>query len=125
MGQLPKFCVQPGPPFNVTGVDYAGPLLIKDGKGRGGKISKCFIGHFICFKCFIGHFICFAIKVVHSELISDLTKEAFIMVYRQFVPRPGFPACVRSDNDTKLIVAYSGLRHLEEFLKQNKQNIRY
>lgn len=113
MGQLPKFRVQPASPFNTTGVDYAGPLLIKDRKGRGGKISKCYIGLFICF----------ATKAVHLELISDLTKDAFVMAFRRFVARRGMPARVLSDNGSNFIGAYSELKHLGEFLKQSKQNI--
>ncbi|XP_030757752.1 uncharacterized protein LOC115883522 [Sitophilus oryzae] len=43
MGDLPKRRVTPSPPFYVTGVDYAGPFLIKDRQGRGCRTQKAYI----------------------------------------------------------------------------------
>ncbi|XP_045535467.1 uncharacterized protein LOC106721755 [Papilio machaon] len=40
MGQLPAMRVTPQRPFLNTGVDYAGPVLIKTSKGRGNKSTK-------------------------------------------------------------------------------------
>ncbi|XP_071052868.1 uncharacterized protein [Onthophagus taurus] len=48
MGDLPSQRVTPAPPFSTTGVDYAGPFLLKDRKGRGSKTSKCYICLFHC-----------------------------------------------------------------------------
>lgn len=49
MGHLPSARVTTTFLFETTGVDYAGPFQIKDRKGRGCKISKCYICLFICF----------------------------------------------------------------------------
>jgi len=81
-------------PFYVTGVDYAGPFLIKDRKSRESKANKCYI-------CL---FICFAVKAIHLELISDMTTEAFIAA-RRFLSRRGKPAHIYSDNSSDFVDA--------------------
>lgn len=43
MGNLPHQRVTPARPFLRTGVDYAGPILIRTGKGRGYRAHKGFI----------------------------------------------------------------------------------
>nr|CAH7737234.1 unnamed protein product [Callosobruchus chinensis] len=49
MGNLPKARFDGQYPFEITGIDYGGPLLIKDKKGRGAKLTKCYICLFVCF----------------------------------------------------------------------------
>ena len=68
MGLLPITRVKPSPPFAVTGIDYAGPLLIRRGHARKPTLLKSYAGLFIC--C--------TTKAVHIELVSDLTSEAFL-----------------------------------------------
>lgn len=43
MSNLPKSRVTPSLPFSEVGVDYAGPLYIKDPKGRGYKKINCYL----------------------------------------------------------------------------------
>ncbi|XP_071580238.1 uncharacterized protein [Temnothorax nylanderi] len=113
MGELPKFRVTLTAPFHATGVDYAGPFLIKDRKGRGSKTSKAFV-------CL---FICFATKAVHLELVSDLTSEAFIAALRRFSSRRGKPAHIYSDNGTNFVGANRELKSLAQFLTDEAKNI--
>ena len=49
MSNLPVSRTMPNPPFHSCGVDYAGPLFIKDRKGRGCKTTKVYICLFVCF----------------------------------------------------------------------------
>lgn len=49
MCHLPESRVTASSPFYKFGVDYAGPFIIKDRKGRGSKVSKYYISVFICF----------------------------------------------------------------------------
>lgn len=58
MGNLPAARLKADFPFSTSGVDYAGPFLIKDKKGRGHKSSKVWM-------CL---FVCFATRAVHLEL---------------------------------------------------------
>jgi len=106
MGDLPKARVSVSMPFHVTGVDYAGPFIIKDKKGRGSKTSKCYI-------CL---FICFAIKAIHLELVSDMTTESFIAALRRFSSRRGKPAHIYSDNGSNFVGANRELNELGNFL---------
>lgn len=113
MGNLPASRLQPAPPFFTTGVDYAGPFLIKDKRGRGCKLSKAYI-------CL---FICFCTKAVHLELVTDLTTECFILALRRFVSRRGVPKSIYSDNGRTFVGARSELNELGEFLRQNSSDI--
>ncbi|EZA51179.1 hypothetical protein X777_10265 [Ooceraea biroi] len=79
--------------FEIAGIDYAGPFQIKDHRGRGCKVSKCYI-------CL---FICFTPKAMHIELVSDLTSETFVVILRRFVSRRGRPTRIYSDNGTNFV----------------------
>lgn len=100
-------------PFHVTGVDYAGPFMTKDRKGRGCKLSKCYVSLFICF----------ATKAVHLELISDMTAEAFVAALRRFVSRRRKPAHIYSDNGTNFVGANRELKKLAQFLISEQVHI--
>lgn len=109
MGDLPASRLVPGQIFDVVGVDYAGPLNIRNHKGRGSRTSKCYI-------CL---FVCFTTKAIHIELVSSLTTGAFVLTLRRFVARRGLPSHVYSDNGTCFIGAKNELRELGMFLKNN------
>ncbi|XP_061728105.1 uncharacterized protein LOC133533163 isoform X1 [Cydia pomonella] len=81
MGNLPKERLHLEYPFLETGTDYAGPILIADRKGRGCRLIKAYI-------CI---FVCLASKALHLELVSDLTKEAFMAALNRFIGRRGKP----------------------------------
>lgn len=109
MGHLPEARVRPSPPFFNSGIDYAGPFSIKDRKGRGCKVTKCYI-------CL---FICFSTRALHLEVVSNLTTEAFLACFRRFVSRRGRPHQVFSDNGSNLVGARNELRNLGQFLQSN------
>lgn len=114
MGMLPKNRVQPMPPFHVTGIDYAGPFILKDRQGRGARLSKCYVSLFICFTT----------KAIHLELVSDLTKDSFIAAFRRFVSRRGKPAHVYSDNGTNFVGANAELKQLKIFLMNEEKSLK-
>ncbi|XP_066259642.1 uncharacterized protein [Euwallacea similis] len=66
--------------FSVEGVDYTGPLHIRDKKGRGSRLSKCYVSVFICF----------ATKALHLELVSDFSNDlvTFIRIMAQISSVP-------------------------------------
>ncbi|KAH0816655.1 hypothetical protein GEV33_006136 [Tenebrio molitor] len=47
MGNLPKSRVEPTRPFSISGVDYAGPIYIKECRGRKNLANKGISWHFI------------------------------------------------------------------------------
>lgn len=93
MGQLPAARTNLEFPFLHTGVDYAGPILIADRRGRGCKLVKSYI-------CI---FVCHAVKAVHLELVPDMTKEAYIAALNRFIARRGKPKVITSDNGTTFV----------------------
>lgn len=110
MGDLPTDRTHLEYPFLNTGVDYAGPVLIANRRGRGCKLIKSYICVFVCF----------AVKAVHLELVSDLTKEAFLAAFSRFISRRGKPQRVYSDNGTTFVGAFN---ELSRFLKVSSSNI--
>ena len=50
LGQLPADRLRPGPVFDRTGVDYAGPFLVKSGPVRKPIIRKAYTAVFVCFQ---------------------------------------------------------------------------
>lgn len=93
--------------FHNVGIDYAGPIMIKDRKTRGARY----------FKSYICLFVCLVTRAVHLELVTDLSTEAFIATLRRFVSRRGKPNTISSDNATNFVGASNELRELNQFLK--------
>ncbi|XP_022824611.1 uncharacterized protein LOC111355114 [Spodoptera litura] len=102
MGNLPEQRLHLEFPFLDSGVDYAGPIMIADRKGRGCRLVKCFICVFVCL----------ATRAVHLELVSDLTKEAFLAAMNRFIARRGKPRNIFSDNGTTFVGAFNELANL-------------
>ncbi|XP_022827330.1 uncharacterized protein LOC111357037 isoform X1 [Spodoptera litura] len=102
MGNLPKQRLHLEFPFLDTGIDYAGPVMIADRKGRGCRLIKCFICVFVCL----------ATRAIHLELVSDLTKEAFLAALNRFIARRGKPRNIFSDNGTTFVGAFNELAKL-------------
>jgi hypothetical protein len=100
MDQLPSSRVTPSRPFSRTGLDYAGRILCRTTSGRGHK----------SFKAYIVLFVWMATKVIHLEVVSDLTSSAFLAAYRRFVSRRGLCAELFSDNGTTFVGADAELR---------------
>lgn len=94
MGVLPRQRVQSSRPFLVTGVDFAGPIVIRSGIRRvSGK------------KAWIAVFVCFSTRAIHLEAVEDLTSGAFIAALRRLMARRGKCTKVYSDNGTNFIGA--------------------
>lgn len=102
MGQLPAVRINPHRAFLNSGVDYAGPILIRTSKGRGHQAAK----GYICL------FICMSTRAIHLEAVTDLTTEAFIAAYRRFVARRGRCLHLWSDNGTNFVGAAKELKTL-------------
>ena len=85
---LPAFRVKEAPAFTYTGVDYAGPLLIKSINGSGES------------KVWICLYTCCIVRAIHLEVVPDLTAQSFIRCFKRFSARRGFPTRMISDNGT-------------------------
>lgn len=98
MASLPKDRVQCSRPFTVTGVDFAGPIIIKSGVRRVSTI-----------KTWIALFICLSTRALHLVIVEDLTSSAFIACLRRFMSRRGKCSKILSDNGTNFIGAQKEL----------------
>ena len=93
MSNLPEACPAINqPPFTNTGIDYFGPLTVKQGRRtrstdgtskRYGAISTCL-----------------STRAVHIELVGNLSTDNFILALYRFISRRGYPMNIFSDNGT-------------------------
>lgn len=112
MGQLPKERVTPDAVFNNVGLDYAGPVYLKQGSVRKPVVVKAYVCVFVSLST----------KAVHIEAVSDLTSEAFIACLKRFISRRGKPTLLWSDHGTNFVGAKRILKELYEFLKESQTN---
>ena len=83
-GPLAKIKVNESPAFTNTGLDYFGPLYVKNGTVRS-KVGECI-------------FTCIAVRAIHLELVEDIAAAQFLACLRRFVARRGNPDKIISDN---------------------------
>ena len=110
MGQLPPARVNPDYVFYNTGLDYAGPYLLKEG----------YIRRPITIKCWMAVFVCFCTKAVHLELVKDATAESLVACLGRFCSRRGLPHTIHSDNGSTMVGAKNELSNLYEVLTAKK-----
>jgi hypothetical protein len=105
---LPADRVTASRPFQVTGIDFAGPLYVK-----GKPVLK---------GCYIALFICAKIRAVHLEFCSDLTTDTFLLAFQRFIGRRGIPHTIYTDNAQTLHAANRELAGLWEALSATKSH---
>lgn len=107
MAPLPEARIAPSePPFTHVGVDYFGPLYVKQGRSE--------VKRYGCL------FTCLTMRAVHIEVAHTLEADSFICVYQRFVCRRGKPRRIYSDNGTNFTGAERELREALERLDQTK-----
>ncbi|GBN55816.1 hypothetical protein AVEN_30981-1 [Araneus ventricosus] len=79
---LPADRVTPCIPFSTTGIDFAGPLYVRNSKSLD--------------TAYIALFTCSITRALHIELVSDLTTDKFLMALQ----RRGLPHIIYTDNAT-------------------------
>ncbi|CAB4034964.1 RNA-directed DNA polymerase from mobile element jockey [Paramuricea clavata] len=74
--------------FSRVGVDYAGPLFVKNIYSKDSKMYKAYIVLYTCASS----------RAVYLDLAVDATSETFIRSFKRFMSRRGIPATMISDN---------------------------
>ena len=85
---LPEYRVSTEYCSETTGVDFAGPVFVKEIFKSDGTLNKSYI-------CL---FTCAASRSIHLELCPDLETETFIRAFKRFSSRRGTPLRLISDN---------------------------
>ncbi|OXA44276.1 hypothetical protein Fcan01_20417 [Folsomia candida] len=80
---LPEDRVKTAQAFQITGVDLAGPIILRNQT-----------------KCWMVLFTCAVYRCVHLELVTSLSTEDFLMALWRFISRRGRPTKIYSDNGT-------------------------
>ena len=83
---LPECRVKEAPAFSYTGVDFAGPLVI--------RISRSSQSN----KVWMAVFTCYITRAVHLDAVPDQSTPAFMRCLKRFVARRGLPRRFISDN---------------------------
>ena len=83
---LPECRVTESPAFSYTGVDFAGPLIIRSAQSS--KSNKAWIALFTCY----------VTRAVHLDTVQDQSTLTFIRCLKRFIARRGLPRCFISDN---------------------------
>lgn len=107
---LPRDRVERALPFEVTGIDFAGPLLVNDR----GTVRKSYITLFTCG----------VTRAVHLELVGDLSGRSFLLAFRRFLSRRGVPQVIYSDNALTFKKANKELKNLWSVIR-NEEVLNY
>ena len=100
--------------FNITGVDFAGPLYFKPVASKKNRRQAASsepsteeapieedddprITTHHC-KCYVCLFTCAVTRAVHLELVPDLSARSFLLAFRRFAARRGPVSVMYSDN---------------------------
>lgn len=107
MGDLPPNRFNTTRPFYNCGIDYLGPISVKEGFKRSRRT----------FKTYVALFVCFATKAIHLELVGDLTTDCFLNALKRFISRRGIVKNIYSDNAANFVGAQRELSSLAELFK--------
>lgn len=91
LAPLPNSRISEAPPFTHVGLDYFGPLFIKEDQTTR-KVWVCL-------------FTCMVTRAVHLEMVPDMSTVAFLNCFRRFIACKGTPCEVICDNATQFKLA--------------------
>ena len=86
ISDLPNFRTDAAPAFHNIGIDFAGPLYVKDREQNSSR------------KTYIVLFSCLVSRALHLEVVPDQSVESFLLALRRFIARRGIPKLILSDN---------------------------
>ena len=92
-GALPKFRVEPSRPFENTGLDHFGPLLLRDGS-----------------KIWVLLFTCAVTRAIHLEIVQSLDVKETSLAIRRFFAKFGKAKFFISDNGPSFVTLAKCLR---------------
>lgn len=112
MGDLPRVRVNKATPFEYTGIDFAGPIIIKKHRGKQPATRGAVARDDITTKAWIVVFVCMVTRAIHLDLIQGLTVEDFLPALSRFTARRGGCREMWSDNGSTFIGTDNELRRV-------------
>ena len=112
MGNVPECRLEPGIVFRNTGVDFFGPMIIKESRSE-----------VIVYGCL---FVCMATGACHLELVDNLSTDHFIMALKRFIAQRGRQQRIymHSDNGSNFVGANNELlKCLKQLNEEKVQNV--
>ncbi|XP_062567607.1 uncharacterized protein LOC134229830 [Saccostrea cucullata] len=91
MADLPKDRMEPSPPFTYCGMDCFGPFIVKQGRKEIKRYGLLFT--------------CMCSRAIHTEMLDDMSTDAFINGLRCFIAIRGTVQQLRADQGTNFIGA--------------------
>ena len=85
MPALPTSRVRESRPFQHVGLDYMGPIVVKNLSGNRQKTWVCLYS-------------CLCTRAIHLEYVTLLSAESFLACLQRFVARRAFPSSIYCDN---------------------------
>lgn len=114
LGLLPSFRTTPAvSAFTHTGIDFAGPFVMKEGSVRKPIKLKIYICLFICLKT----------KALHIETCRTLETNEFMSKFQKFCNLRGTPLEVFTDNGMNFVGAANELQEIQQLLDRSKEQI--
>ena len=93
-------------PFSHTGLDYMGPLYVKEANQK--------------IKVWICLLTCVATRALHLEIVDDMTADQFLMALRRFILRRGTPTEIICDNAKQFKAAKTATERAWDDVVTNK-----
>ena len=109
---LPKARVTQSRVFQFVGVDYAGPLYVRNQDNRSSKVYICL-------------FTCASTRALHLEIAEDMTTKAFLGGFRRFISRRGIPESNLSDNAKTFKVGAKTLKSIATQLIEKPESQKF
>ena len=94
------------PPFTYVGLDYFGPLQVKQGRSR--------VERYGCL------FTCLTTRAVHIEIAYSLDTDSMINALRRFISVRGYPEQIRSDQGSNFTKTDKELKAAIQEWNENK-----
>ncbi|VDL79218.1 unnamed protein product [Nippostrongylus brasiliensis] len=108
---LPERLVTRSRPIAHVGLDYFGPLLVKNED----QVSKCY-------GCIIT---CLVTRLIHLDVVSEASTVAFLQMMRRFFSRRGVPISITCDNSPTFSLGETWrMGRISELIKNSEGTVR-
>ena len=113
LGWLPTARTSVAPPFSRTGINFAGPLTLREGSTRKP----------VLYKAYICVFICMVTRAMHLEVCRSMDTQEFVATFQKFCNKRGTPAEIFTDNGSNFVGAANEKKDIRKLIHSSKQSL--